>query len=192
MLFATVLLLISGAYYLSFTGSKVLLSLQDNPTISRALDLSESATRKAGSGTRVDVFKSWMPIVAAEPWYGYGLYAMNGADYGESGVRRWFPEWGTHNIYLGILIDVGIFGLITFLLVLGWQLARMYMAPFNPPVRRMMFALCFITLVFAVTNHNMLSDYPGWLAYLLIFLLPSSAAMRGLNLRNPRSFQGDS
>ena len=178
-LLAAVLLLAGAGYYLSDGRAKPLDAVRESQTISRALDISESKTREAGDGSRVDVLKAWMPIIAREPWYGYGLFAMNGSGGFESRVLQSFPGAGIHNLYLGILIDVGLTGLLSFLMVMGWQLLRIYNAPLDPPVRRMFFALCFITLVFALTNHNMLSDYPGWIAFLLMFLLPSSLAMRG-------------
>jgi len=175
---AAALVVICAGFYLGSQKTGALESIQENTTVSRVMDLSESKTREKGGGSRVDVAKAWLALAAVEPWYGYGLYTMNGTELQVTGVREGFPGPGTHNLYIGILIDVGLTGLLTFLMVVGWQLVRIYKAPLEKSAHRMLFALCFITLVFALANHNMVSDFPGWIAFSLIFLLPSSSVMR--------------
>jgi O-antigen ligase len=185
---AAALMLFAGGWYIGYEtsmgyeGSKTFDFIRENQTFARVLDIDESKAREAHKESRIDVVKEWIPFIIKEPWYGYGLNSMMGRERAETESRRTFPI-GIHNLYLGILIDVGLTGLLTFLIVIGWQLARIYKAPLDQPIRRMLFALCFITLVFAFANHNLVSDYPGWFAFSLMFLLPSSPALRwsGLN-----------
>jgi O-antigen ligase len=187
---AATLVLFAGGWYIGYEmsmgyeGSRRIDFIRENKTFSRLLDIQESKTREARQETRADVVKEWIPFILREPWYGYGLNSMMGRERVESENRRAFPI-GIHNLYLGILIDVGLTGLLTFLIVIGWQLTRIYKAPLDPPIRRMLFALCFITLIFALANHNLVSDYAGWFAFSLIFLLPSSPALRWSRVVGP-------
>ncbi|MDR3669585.1 MAG: O-antigen ligase family protein [Holophaga sp.] len=173
-----VLVLGTGALFaLRVGGTSLASAVRNNPTLSRVLDVSESRTEKAGQGSRMQVLKDWLRLVPAEPWYGYGLYTLYGGESTESVKRPGFPVYGPHNLYLGIFLDVGGAGLLAFLAVVGFQLGRIRRAPLLPPARRVLLAFGFIILVFSNFNHNMLTDYAGWIAYSLLFLLPDCPAL---------------
>ncbi len=177
-------LIVGASFYVQFSSLDVVSLASKSEILMRVTDLSESKARANGDGSRVDLAKSWIPIIAAEPWYGYGLYTMNGGRSHEAGVRPGFPEHGPHNLYLGIIVDVGYLGLISFLLIVAWQLFRTFQAPIDPAAQWWLFVLPFVTLIFSVANHNMVTDYPGWTAFSMIFLLPFNPAVR---LGNPAS-----
>ncbi len=171
-------LIITVYFYVNMTRANLLTIAQNNQTISRVLDITESKTRGEGNDSRIDLMKKWMFLASIEPWYGYGLYSLEGDESRETGIHRGFPGQGTHNLYLGLFIDVGFAGLFTFLTLIGYQLIKIYRTPLLPAVHRTLFALCFITLIFSNANHQMLLAYPGWIAFSLIFILPTSPALR--------------
>jgi O-antigen ligase len=153
----------------------------NNPTVSRVMDITEAKTRAEGIDSRVDLMARWMSLASKEPWYGYGLYSLEGDESHETWTHRGFPSAGTHNLYLGLYIDAGLVGLSTFLLLIGYQLINIYRAPLPAKVLRAIFSLCFVALVFANANHQLIMAYPGWIAFSLIFLLPYSPALRPSN-----------
>lgn len=160
--------------YISLVGERDFMTrLAENPVIARVTDLSESRTKARHQESRLDLLLRWVPKVASGPWYGYGLYSMGGSESKEIGFRPGFPDQGTHNLYMGILVDVGWVGLVTFLGLVGRQIWRILQLRLEPVDKRAILALAFIVLVFGFANHNMLTDYPGWIAYPLLFHLPS-------------------
>jgi O-antigen ligase len=176
-LLLAVVLAMGGFFALKASGRSLESLVENSPTISRVLDVSESRTEAAGQGSRLQVLKTWVRMLPSEPWYGFGLYTLYGGESSESVTRPGFPTVGPHNLYLGILLDVGLLGLVSFLGLLLLQLDRLYRAPLTASARQVLFALAFILLVFSNFNHDMLSDYPGWMAYSLFFLLPAAPAL---------------
>jgi O-antigen ligase len=152
--------------------------IKDNPNLSRVFDLSESKTREKGEGSRLDLAEKWLPIAARQPWFGNGLYSSEGDASAETMVKRGLPNQGTHNLYLALFIDDGWVGLLLFMGIIIFQLIKIWQAPLTPEVHKAMFALCFVILVFSLTSHQMVTDYPGWMGFSLIFLLPTSPALR--------------
>jgi hypothetical protein len=170
------LLVLGGAGYLNFSHQKNLALTQGNNTLSRVFDLSESKVRDEGGGSRLDLAKDWLAIAARGPWYGYGLFSFEGDNSTATLTKRGFPDQGTHNTYLAIFIDTGWVGLGLFLIILITQLVRTWRTPLSPQVHQMLFALNFVFLVFSLANHQMVTDYLGWMGFSLIFLLPRSRA----------------
>jgi O-antigen ligase len=179
----TLVLAVGTFFALNATGTRISSLLETNPTIARVLDVTESKNREEGRGSRMDVLKEWLQKVPPEPWYGYGLYTFNGGRVGDVPVARpEFPEIGPHNLYLGIYMDVGILGLLSFLCLIAFQVNVIHRTPLMPSSRNMIFALCAILLIFSNFSQNMLSDYQGWIGYALIFLLPASPALASQRL----------
>lgn len=172
-----VVVIIGGVGFLNSSKSNGLAAITENPTFSRVFDVSESKSKEIGQGTRVDLAKQWLAVINMEPWYGYGLYSCEGDASIETQIKRGFPGQGTHNMYMAIYVDAGWVGLSLFLVVIGTQLYRIRRVPLEPSLQRMMFALCFVILVFALTSHQMLTDYTGWMGFALIFLMPTSPAL---------------
>ena len=178
-------LAIGGFFALKATGTTMDMLVTDNPTIARVLDVTESATIEAGGGSRRQVLGEWLRLVPAEPWYGYGLYTLFGGESSEAVKRPGFPTVGPHNLYLGIFLDVGAVGLVAFLGIIILQLATIRRLPLVPGARQALFAFFFVVLVFANFNHNMLTDYVGWIAFSLMFLLPASPALADQRFGTP-------
>jgi len=184
---AVLVLGLGGIYALQTTGTDLGAWIASDQTLARVLDVTESKTTAEGGGSRVNVLKDWLGKVPAEPWYGYGLYTFNGGEAVEVPVQRpEFPIIGPHNLYLGIFLDVGIVGLLSFLGLIVYQLNVIRRSPLVPSTRNALFAFCLILLVFSNFNHNMLSDYSGWIGYALMFMLPYSPALASFrNGRDP-------
>jgi hypothetical protein len=68
--------------------------------------------------------------------------------------------------------------LLLFLIVIILHLVKIGRTPLTPGVHRILFALCFIMLAFSLANHQMVTDFTGWMGFSLIFLLPTSPALR--------------
>jgi O-antigen ligase len=183
---ALALTLAAGAFFaLRVTGNSLESLAAGNPNIARVLDVTEAKNEEAGMGSRRQVFVKWLGMVPSEPWYGFGLYTLNGGDSPEAPVRPELPSYGPHNLYLGIVLDVGWVGLASFLGVVLYQLMVIRRTWLVPASRHAMFALCLVVLVFSNFNHNMLTEYAGWIGFSLMFLLPSSPALEGQRYGDP-------
>jgi len=180
-----VVLAIGGFFALKYTGASVDTLVAANPTIARVLDVTEARTEEAGGGSRRQVLVEWLRLIPAEPWYGYGLYTLFGGESSEAVARPGFPTVGPHNLYVGIFLDVGAVGLLSFLGIIILQLRTIRRLPLVPGARQALFAFCLVVLVFANFNHDMLTDYVGWIAFSLMFLLPASPALAGQRFGAP-------
>jgi len=153
-----------------------------NPLISRLMDVKESEMSAGGRITRVDLFEEWVGKLNGEPWYGYGFMAMSGSFIDPQGpasvVHRGLLPYGTHNTYLGILIDTGPVGLIALLAMLLYY-AKACLSFAGPPIVRwalVSFLLCNLVIMFV--SHSHLFSFEGQCTFLLFFLLPSCAGLR--------------
>lgn len=149
-------------------------ALSSDQKIARITDIKEEDT---GDGTRVDLFKSWLPIAARAPWYGYGLGAMSGYRSSRSEPRKELNDVGTHNTYLGIWIDVGPIGLLAFLIVFIGYISKYFTYRFVPKVRWALLSLMLCNVVILTVSHNHLFCAEGLIAFSLFFLLPTSPAL---------------
>ena len=150
--------------------------------VSRLLDLTESETRAIGGVTRVDLFHDWVGKLPEEPWYGYGLQAMAGPFLDPKNPDRMLRPGllpvGTHNTYLGVLIDTGPVGLIAFLAMLFYYAKATVLFPGPPTFRWALVSLLLCNLIILVVSHSHLFSFEGKCAFLLFFLLPGCPGLR--------------
>ena len=152
--------------------------MANNRTITRLMDVTESDTAQAGGETRMDLLQHWLPIVSAAPWYGYGYGAMaGGADATGKVVRTHLFPMGTHNTYLGILIETGPIGLISFLLVLIYYARNYFMFRGTNTVRWSLLSFLACNVIILIVSHSHLFSFDGKTAFALFFLLPTSPAL---------------
>ena len=180
-LFFMLVLAVSGlSLFVLSTGllQKTQSRMASNRTLTRLLDVTESETAQAGGETRLKLLQHWLPIVSSAPWYGYGSGAMAGSadETGKIVRKRLFPT-GTHNTYLGILVEVGPVGLITFLLVLLYY-AKNYLT-YRGSIRVRWSLLSFLAcnIIILIVSHSHLFSFEGKTAFALFFLLPTSPAL---------------
>lgn len=153
--------------------------LASDRKISRIIDFSEKDTE---GGTRVDLLKTWLPIAARAPWYGYGLGAMGGSQPRSRTPRKELDETGTHNTYLGIWVDVGPFGLLAFLFVFLRYIYQCITSRFTPRVRWALLSLMICNVLILTVSHSHLFCAEGIIAFALFFLLPTSPALQASRL----------
>jgi O-antigen ligase len=146
------------------------------------MDITESDTRAYGGVTRVSLFQDWIGKLNGEPWYGYGLLAMAGSQADPKDPQRVMYRGmlpvGTHNTYLGVLIDTGPIGLIALLAMLLYY-TKVSLSFAGPPiVRWALVSLLGCNLVILFVSHNHLFSFEGQCATLLFLLLPSCDGLR--------------
>lgn len=173
---AVLVLALGGFVAIKTSGQSVQALVADNPTLARVTDITESRARAEGAGSRLGVLKDWLAVIPSEPWCGFGLNTLYGGESDEAVPRPGLPVIGPHNLYVGLFLDAGAIGLGSFLVVIFRQLQRIRRAPLAGRDHQVLFAFALIVLVFSNFNHNMLSDFAGWVAYPLLFLLPAALA----------------
>ena len=139
------------------------------------VDISEKKT--GGDESRVDLFNQWIPVVSAAPWYGYGLGAMAGYDPQSETPRKELYSVGTHNTYLGIWVDSGLFGIICFLIIFSIYLYRYCGSRFTPSTQWALMALMVTNVLILTVSHSHLFCAEGIMAFSLFFLLPTCPAL---------------
>jgi O-antigen ligase len=169
---ALLLLSLFGSRFLGSSVSK----LSQDQKISRMVDLTEK--NESEDGSRVDLFKRWLPIAAKAPWYGYGLGSMAGSDPNAKTPRKELFSTGTHNTYLGLWIDIGPLGLVSFLCVFGYYIYKALVARYSPPVRWSLLSLMICNVLILTVSHSHLEAAEGLIAFSLLFLLPSCPALK--------------
>lgn len=159
-------------------------ALSENATISRLTDLTETTTTQMGGETRLDLFHRWTTVLAAEPWYGYGLMAMAGTQYDDKNpekvVSKGIFPLGTHNTYLGVLVDVGPIGFIGFILIMLHYARKSLSTRTDPTTQWVLLSLLMCNVIILFVSHNHLFCFEGKIAFTLFFLLPSSVGLRQL------------
>ncbi|WP_306601912.1 O-antigen ligase [Geothrix sp. 21YS21S-2] len=187
-------LILAGVLAFTFGGAlrKESRSSSPNAYFARMMDVKESNTAERGEATRIDLFNDWMAVVAVEPWYGYGLNAMIGTQFDEEHptvmTQKGLVDNGTHNTYLGVWVDVGPFGFCLFMLMIAYYLRKCLTAPATPRVRWVLVSFALVNLVFLFVSHSQLTSFEGEIIYTLLFLLPTSPAVRAqMRLPGPDS-----
>jgi O-antigen ligase len=146
------------------------LNLEQGSTLSRVLDVTESATSALGVETRGDVTLQAFQAALGAPWYGYGVFTFQGTSVTSLGSP--LPGVGAHNIYLAIWGETGPASLIIYLLVLGTGIRSMLKSAL-PEKERLLLALLWISyLIIGVVWHNQLTDLLGILYLGLLFQIP--------------------
>ncbi|NTV73864.1 MAG: hypothetical protein HGA66_06615, partial [Holophaga sp.] len=170
------------AFAISGTLQRESRSATDNAYVARMMDLKENYAAEHGAETRIDLLNEWLAVAAREPWYGYGLNAMTGTQFDEDNPsqvsQKGLVENGTHNTYLGIWIDVGPFGFLVFMAMLALYVTRCFTARCAPTVKWMLISFAAVNLVFLAVSHSQLMSFEGEIVCTLLFLLPTSPAVR--------------
>lgn len=159
-------------------------STSENAMVARVLDVEERETAARGGQTRVDLFHRWVGLLAAEPWYGYGLESMAGTIVDEKDpskvISRGLFPLGTHNTYLGVLIEIGPIGFLAFVLVMLHYARRSLFHPGANLARWITASLVMCNLISLFVSHNHLFALEGQLAFALMFILPACPGLRNL------------
>ena len=146
--------------------------------IDRITDITESHTEELGGITRMAVLEDWLAYIGREPWYGYGLNALAGGIGPDGMTRTDLPPIGVHNQFLGILIDTGYLGFITYMLLFIAMTARTFTAVArssrDASLQWSLLALMVTVTIFSMFNHNMLNSMINMVGFVLWMYLPLS------------------
>jgi O-antigen ligase len=179
------------AFTLSTSLRRQSAAVEQNPYVSRLLDLTESSKKRTTNDeTRVELFREWSRVLAAEPWYGYGLETMAGTLISEDTLNtvrnKGILPLGSHNTYLGVWIETGPIGFLAFLAVIVMYLRTCLKVRGPARLRWAMASLALVNAVFLFFSHSHLFESATQIVCALMFLLPTSPAVRELADRADR------
>jgi O-antigen ligase len=159
-------------------------SASQNAMVARVLDVEERETTSRGGQTRVDLFHQWVNLLAAEPWYGYGLESMAGTIVDEKDpnkiISRGLFPLGTHNTYLGVLIEIGPIGFLAFLAVMANYARKGLFNNGASRARWVTAALVMCNLISLFVSHNHLFGLEGQVVFAFMFVLTASPGLWNL------------
>jgi len=155
---------------------------REDANISRVMDIQEKETAQKGDVTRLSLLHQWLTALTLEPWYGYGMEAMAGTHYDENDPEKivfkgLFPL-GTHNTFLGVWVETGAAGFITFVLMIGYYAWKHLSAKGDPVSRWVMVTFLASNLISLVFMHTILFCFEGKILFTLFFMLPDCAGLR--------------
>lgn len=122
--------------------------------------------------TRYDLAKLWIRYIEHAPWYGYGLNAMRGGASREGLFRSDIPYIGPHNMFMGMYIDAGIPGLISYLALLTVGAVATIRAKLEPLERTALLCMWAILLVFNMFLAALHLELHSLVLYFLVFMFP--------------------
>jgi hypothetical protein len=135
-------------------------------------------------------------IWSLSPLFGNGSYTFRNLliSYGPHKVDQ-----GTHNIYLAIWGEAGLFMLVAYLLVMGWGVERIIKArvAISERVPLLLMWVCYMSI--GMTSHQQMGDFNLNIIVALLFALPvilaqprepNSFSVGGPNRERPQHIQG--
>lgn len=115
------------------------------------------------SSYRIEIWKDCLSYFFKQPFLGYGTGA-----YAE--LERAVPfVKSPHNIFISILLETGIVGLLSYLLFFGYLLKKIWEIPRHNPCRVLFFSLFVTFLVSGQFNHTMVTS-KIYLSYWYVFV----------------------
>lgn len=176
--------LLSERTYLASTG------ISENWNIQRLLDASETEPEFSGDITRREVTAAAFKDVINGPLYGWGLFSFQRSGI-QPGLTDGYP--GAHDIYLVAWGELGIFGLLVYLIVLARGITYTLGANISSSERWPVILMWISYLLFGFTSHNMFSSMDGILGAALLYHLPmvlSNSRQGTTPLRNNLGVKG--
>jgi exopolysaccharide production protein ExoQ len=124
---------------------------------------------------RTDIWQAYFNAMAKTPWFGEGPGAYTSLSAVTLPLAQKLQSFGSivtpHNIFLGVLGDTGLFGLVTFLAAL---LYLTLVLPMMRPGSSVMLCAAIGFLILAhglVETHEVLAPGPGWFLLILTYAL---------------------
>ncbi len=144
----------------------------DNWQFKRFLDVTEE-TRDTNDVSRIEIADAAVQKALHGPWYGSGLFAFQS--------NREFPavlEIPAHNIYIAVWGEAGLVGGVTYLLVLGLGVWRLFGRSLEPGDRLVIGLMWLCYLIIGLTWHNQFTAFAGMLYIALLWRLPDALELR--------------
>ena len=137
--------------------------------LARFFDLTES-TRDRGDTSRVEIAKSAVQAALDGPWYGHGLFTFQ--LHAQPGIPT-IIDPPAHNIFLAVWGEAGAFVGLTYLLILGFGIRRVFTTPMRPRDRATVLLMWLCYLIIGLTWHNQFTSFSGMIYIALLWHLPA-------------------
>lgn len=172
--FWTKLVIVAGfAFILLGLNSSLLLDFNDRSAsqfrATRLLDFSEEDVAIGGPISRRQLTTLALQQLDRMPWYGYG--ALSFQSYNEAFSRNLLPT-GAHNIFIAVMGETGIVGIVSFLGLIILTIHSLLRSPIVSSARVIMLLMWTAYLLFGLAWHNQLTSVLGIMLTLLVFYLP--------------------
>jgi O-antigen ligase len=123
---------------------------------------------------RLPLWEALLPVIGERPWLGHGYSAAFGGFFSPVHDVWIYNQWAgdSHNAFIQILLDLGLVGLILFLVSYLRALARATAIVAIVPGSVGLWPLVILTqaLLISVTESGIQSDSMGWTIYLVAVL----------------------
>ena len=137
---------------------------------------------------RLPFWQELLPIVADRLWLGYGFAAAFGGFFSPVHDAWMYNQWAgdAHNAYLQILLELGVVGLMLFIISFARALWRALPVISTAPGAAPLWPLVILTqtMISSVTESGLQSDSMGWTFY-LVAVLSVAAQSRMHPTRSP-------
>jgi hypothetical protein len=164
--------------------------ISNNWSFNRILDFSEQTTPTGY--TRLQLASAALDTAFAGPLQGYGIFAFQRADLSSEllfDTKLGALQIGAHNIYLAVLGEVSVVGLLGYLLAFAVGLARMLQTKTTAMAKLILTLLWFTYLLAGFFDHSHITDPLSQIYLCFLFCLPSIVV--DAQYRSPESASTD-
>lgn len=137
--------------------------------LARFLDLNES-TRDRGDISRFEIAKEAIRIAIQGSWHGHGLFTFQ--FHAQPNIPT-VVDPPAHNIFLAVWGEAGPFVAVTYLLILGLGIRRVFQTPMLARDRMTVLLMWLCYLIIGVTWHNQFTSFSGMIYIALLWHLPT-------------------
>ena len=148
--------------------------------LARFLDLTET-TRDRGDISRTEIAKVAIQTALDGPWYGGGLFTFQ--FHAQPGIPTLIDP-PAHNIFIAVWGEAGPFLAVSYLLILGLGMRRVFQTPMLSADRLAVLLMWVCYLLIGLTWHNQFTSFSGLIYIGLLWHLPAV-------LKTPRDLQSD-
>jgi O-antigen ligase len=127
---------------------------------------------KAGEDKRTKLSREALEAALSGPWYGHGLFTFSGRGEGAEVQSVIDESQGAHNLYLAVLGETGIVGLVSYLGILGLALRRSLAAGVTGGDRHDLVLMWLIYFLIGLIWHNQFENPFGLFYIALLYYLP--------------------
>jgi len=169
------LALICGALLLLACGAFVAVKVcgfdpSENWQIARMLDVTEKK-HGAGEASRVYIAIESMRVALNGPWCGFGLFTFQFHAQPEIPT---IVDPPAHNIYIAVFGEAGALVGISYLVILGLGLRRVFQTPMSSEERLPVLLMWICYILIGLTWHNEFTSFSGMIYVALLWALPAA------------------
>jgi len=113
------------------------------------------------------------------PWYGYGILSFQG--FNHPSFDFVFANQGSHDIYLAVFGETGIFGFLVYLIILCIGLGRIYKGNIYTDERLIMSLMWISYLLIGLVWHNQFTSITGMVYAGLLYHIPQMTKIHAIS-----------